>query len=36
MGNLGILNNTAKPLTNDKSVRDLLIKQRVEQKNKKH
>jgi hypothetical protein len=31
MGSLGILNNNnTKTLTNEKSVRDLLIKQRVE------
>lgn len=36
MSSLGILNNTAKELTNDKSNRDLLIKQKIEEKNKKH
>lgn len=44
MGCLGIVGNmnpnssslSNKPLLNDKSARDLLIKQKVEQKNKKH
>lgn len=36
MGILGIQNDGAKTLTNDKSARDILIKQKIEQKNKKH
>lgn len=36
MSFLGIENNTTKQLTEDKSERDLLIKQKVEEKNNKH
>ena len=36
MSCLGIENNATKQLTEDKSQRDLLIKQKVEEKNNKH
>lgn len=36
MSCLGIINHNAKPLNNDKSEGDLLIKQKIEAKNKQH